>query len=387
MYLELLDCGIKEGIINLYLPTGRTYHFGDKGIETNWVIKSEDTIKRIARDWEYHLGETYVNGEWDVADCELRDLLGVLRRNFAIITQARWLRSVAQLLQQWNRITRSYSNVSHHYDLDEEVFRLFLDKGMHYSCGYFTRGDSSLEQAQEAKSLLIGKKLLLQPGQRVLDVGCGWGSLAIFLAQHFAVDVVGITLSKEQLAVARRRARELQIDNVRFELADYREHKGSYDRIVSVGMFEHVGRPFYNIYFQRIREMLRENGVALVHSIGSSGPPGVCNPWIRKYIFPGGSIPALSEMSRVAEESDFMITDVEVLRLHYMQTLHCWYDRFQQNRSEIKARMGERFCRMWEFYLSICEVAFQYSDLVVFQMQLALEHDVVPTTRDYLYSK
>ena len=275
----------KEGIINLHLPAGKTYQFGDKGLEASWIVKSEAAIKRIARDWEYYLGETYVNGEWDVADCDLRDLLRVLRCNFTKISRTGWLSSVARNLQQWNRITRSYRNVAHHYDL-----------------------------------------------------------------------------------------------------ADYREYKCRYDRLVSVGMFEHVVRPYYSLYFERIREMLQADGVALIHSIGRSGPPDTTNPWIRKYIFPGGNIPALSEMSRAAEESELMITDVEMLRLHYMHTQHCWYDRFQQNRSEIKARMGERFCRMWEFYLSICEVAFQYSDLVVFQMQLAQQHNVVPITRDYLYS-
>jgi len=385
MYLELLEHGIKDGIINLYLPTGKHYQFGRQGTEANWIVRSEDAIKRIARDWEYNLGETYMNGDWDVAGCQLRDLLGVLRGNFKEIGQSRWLMPVLRTLQQWNRITRSYRNVSRHYDLDEGLFRLFLDKEMNYSCAYFTHEDASLEEAQRAKSLHIGRKLLLQPGQRVLDIGCGWGSLALFLARRFEVETLGITLSRRQLAAARRRAGEQGMeDRVHFELADYREHQGHYDRIVSIGMFEHVGRPYYTTYFRRVRQLLKEDGVALIHTIGHSGPPDNTNPWIRAHIFPGGSIPALSEICRAAEQAHCMITDIEVLRLHYMRTLHCWYERFQQHREEIQAMMGERFCRMWEFYLAICEVAFQYSDLVVFQLQLALRHGVVPITRDYL---
>jgi cyclopropane-fatty-acyl-phospholipid synthase len=227
--------------------------------------------------------------------------------------------------------------------------------------------------------------LLIKPGNTILDIGCGWGSLAFHLAKHHDCEVVGITLSKEQLAVAQREKEIRGVRNVRFELCDYREHKGSYDRIVSVGMFEHVGRPFYDTYFGQVRDLLKQDGVALIHTIGRSGPPGLTNPWIRKHIFPGGSTPALSEISRGIEHSRLQINDIEVWRLHYANTLHTWYDRFQQHREVICGLMNEEFCRMWEFYLSSCEAAFRYSDLVVYQVQLAKQHGSVPVSRNYLY--
>ena len=385
MYMKLLEDGVRNGIINLHLPDGKSYRFGGHGIEAHWHAKSENVIKKIAKDWEWQLGETYMDGGWDVGDGELRDLLFVLRSNFAEYSVSKWMRPLVKITQEWNKVTRSYSNVNHHYDLEESFFRLFLDHDMHYSCAYFPHEDYTLEQGQRAKSMHIANKLLLKPGQKILDIGCGWGSLSCYLAQVEDVEVVGITLSKKQLAVARHRAKDLGLKNLSFELQDYREHDGCYDRIVSVGMFEHVGSPNYNIYFQCLRNMLRKDGIALVHSIGRSGPPGVSNPWITKYIFPGGSIPALSEMTQAVENSDLLLTDVEVLRLHYAQTIRIWYDRFQSHRDEISESMGERFCRMWEFYLAICEVSFQCSDLVVFQLQLALTHHVVPPTRDYQY--
>lgn len=387
MYLKLLEDGVRNGIINLHLPDGKSYRFGGHGLEAHWHAKSENVIKKIARDWEWQLGETYMDGDWDVGEGELRDLLFVLRSNFAEYSVSKWMQPLVKIIQEWNKVTRSYSNVNHHYDLEESFFRLFLDRDMHYSCAYFPREDCTLEQGQRAKSKHIANKLLLKPGQKILDIGCGWGSLSCYLAQVEDIEVVGITLSKKQLAVARRRAKDLGLKNLSFELQDYREHDGCYDRIVSVGMFEHVGSPNYNIYFQCLRNMLRKDGIALVHSIGRSGPPGVSNPWITKYIFPGGSIPALSEMTQAVENSDLLLTDVEVLRLHYAQTLRIWYDRFQSHRDEIRESMGERFCRMWEFYLAICEVSFQCSDLVVFQLQLAQTHHVVPPTRDYQYSR
>jgi cyclopropane-fatty-acyl-phospholipid synthase len=385
MYLKLLEHGIKDGIINLYMPDGSTHRFGDHGLEAHWYIKDERCIKKIAKDWEWQLGETYVNGGWDTGNDDLRNLLFILRSNFAEYTLNKWLQPFAKLVQQWNRISRSYSNVTHHYDREEDFFRLFLDQDMHYSCAYFPNSHYSLEQAQQAKCQHIANKLLLEPGQTVLDIGCGWGSLACYLAQTSEVEVVGITLSREQLTVAKRRAKEKGLNNVRFELQDYREHEGFYDRIVSVGMFEHVGTPHHKLYFECIRSMLRSDGVALVHSIGRSTPPGLTNPWIRKYIFPGGSVPALSEMARGVENADLLLTDIEVLRLHYAQTLREWHGRFQRHRGRVREQISERFCRMWEFYLVICEVAFQSSDLVVFQLQLTQMHDVVPPTRDYQY--
>lgn len=386
MFKKLLEDNVKQGVIHLHMPGGRRYRFGYSGPEAHWVIKNISAINRIARDWEFQLGETYMNGDWDVKDCELRDLLYILRVNFAEYSISRWLQPLAKMFQEWNRVSRSYFNVSHHYDLDEEFFRLFLDRDMHYSCAYFVDKKDSLENAQDNKCRHIAAKLLLKKGQRVLDVGCGWGSMAFYLARNFDVEVTGITLSKEQLAVAKRRAQEGGIDNVRFELQDYREHHGQYDRIVSIGMFEHVGKPNYRTYFQKVKELLADDGVALIHTIGRSGPPRVTNPWIRKNIFPGGSIPSLSEVSRGVEDVKLMMTDVEILRLHYARTLNAWQQQLHKNRGIICHKMGDRFFRMWDFYLTICEISFQYSDSVVFQVQLARQHDIVPTTRDYLYT-
>ncbi len=386
MFLKLLQKNVKQGILNLHLPQGESYRFGQQGLEANWVINDEQAINRIASDWEYELGETYINGEWDVSDCELRDLLYILRSNFAEYSLSKWLQPMARITHEWNKISRSYSNVSQHYDLDAAFFKLFLDKEMHYSCAYFPDRHCSLEQAQEEKCQLITRKLLPKPGQKILDIGCGWGSLAFNLARNEDIEIVGITLSKEQLNVAQQRAKEMGIKNVHFKLQDYREHHGEYDRIVSVGMFEHVGKPYYHAYFKHIQDLLKNDGVALIHSIGRSGPPGLTNPWIRKHIFPGGSVPSLSEMAGAAENAHLITTDIEVLRLHYAQTLREWLKRFLQNRAEIENKMGEKFCRMWEFYLAICEVSFQFSDSVVYQLQLAKQHDVVPPTRDYLFT-
>jgi cyclopropane-fatty-acyl-phospholipid synthase len=308
-----------------------------------------------------------------------------LRANFSVNQAKGWLRAAQTLLQEWNRITRSYANVAHHYDVPEPVFRRFLDSEMFYSCAYFPQENLSIEEAQQAKARHIAGKLLVQPGDRILDIGCGWGSMAFHLAREYQCEVTGITLSKEQLAAARREQQKRGVDNVRFELADYREHQGQYERIVSVGMFEHVGRPYYGTYFNKVEELLAPQGVALIHTIGRSGPPGLTNPWIRKYIFPGGSTPALSELASGVELSRLRVTDLEVWRLHYANTLRHWYERFQQHREEIRGSMSEEFCRMWEFYLAACESAFRHSDLVVYQVQLAHQHGSVPLARDYMY--
>ena len=387
MFLELLKDNVKQGVINLHMPEGKSYRFGNDGLESHWVIKSDHVIHKIARDWEFQLGETYMNGGWDVGDGRLRDLLYVLRANFSAYSISHWLQPFFKVYQQWNKVSRSYFNVSQHYDLEEDFFRLFLDKELHYSCAYFSNSDVSLEHAQLDKCKQIAEKLLLQPGQRVLDIGCGWGSMAFFLAENYGVEVTGLTLSSEQLKVAQRRAMERGLSQVSFKLQDYREHSGVYDRIVSIGMFEHVGKPNYGHYFEKVKEMLAADGVALIHTIGRSGPPGLTNPWIRKHIFPGGSVPSLSEMSRGIEDVDLMMTDIEILRLHYAKTLRIWQQRFHTNKEIVIEKMGEKFYRMWDFYLTICEISFEYSDSVVFQIQLAKQHDIVPPTRDYLYAE
>ena len=387
MYLKLLEQNIRAGILHLHLPNGRNYPCGRDGLAAHWHVKDDAAMPRSARDWEYELGETYLQGRWDAGVTGLRNLISVLRANFAVYQPNRWVAPLARLLKEWNRVTKSYENVAHNYDVPEAVFRKFLDKEMFYSCGYFTKPNMTIEEAQQAKARHIASKLLIKPGDSILDIGCGWGSMVFHLAQNFDCEVTGITLSREQLAAAKREQERRGLKNVRFELADYREHRGAYDRIVSVGMFEHVGKPYHDTYFERVRDLLKSDGVALVHTIGRSGPPGVTNPWILKHIFPGGGTPSLSELATAIENSRLKTTDAEVWRLHYASTLQAWYERFLTQRAEIVEIMGEEFFRMWEFYFVSCESAFRYSDLVVYQLQLAKQHGVVPITRDYLYSQ
>jgi cyclopropane-fatty-acyl-phospholipid synthase len=334
------------------------------------------------------LGETYMDGEWQAEPGRLTDLLTLLLRNVDELAgrMGRWRRLPQLLLQQLNRVQASYRNVARHYDLDEWLFRRFLDAEMYYSCAYFAAPDMDLEAAQRAKAEHIAAKLCLAPGMRVLDIGSGWGSLALHLARHHGVSVTGLTLSARQLEAAQRTAAQRGLaDRVQFILQDYRQHQGQYDRIVSVGMFEHVGRPYYATFFRQVARSLGRGGVALLHSICRLGPPGVTNPWVRRYIFPGGYSPALSELMDGIEHSALKVTDVELLRQHYALTLNAWQERFQRHRAAIAERLGERFCRMWEFYLAASEAAFTTGGLAVAQVQLALDHQAVPLTRDYLY--
>jgi cyclopropane-fatty-acyl-phospholipid synthase len=395
MFLKLLNKHIKYGQLELCLPNGKCHRFGDHGPAAQWNINNKDTMRRIVRDWEFELGETYISGGWDVAQGELRDLLGILRYNFQEIIPtgaAKAAMLLQRIPQQWNRLSNSLRQIHHHYDLDEDMFTSFLDDDMHYSCAYFEYEDQSLENAQQAKCKMIAQKLLLKPGQEILDIGCGWGSLSMYLAEHYDVKVTGITLSKQQLKVAWARAEKRGLsDKVDFQLIDYRQlsekNNKTYDRIVSVGMFEHVGKPYFNTYFRSIKQLLKADGHALIHTIGRSGPPGATNPWIRKHIFPGGYIPAMSEVTSSIENSLMVITDVEILRQHYARTLAAWYRRFNAKSAAIKAKHGEYFYRLWEFYLNICEISFKHSDLVVFQIQLAKTNDTLPITRNYMSIK
>jgi cyclopropane-fatty-acyl-phospholipid synthase len=298
-------------------------------------------------------------------------------------TLQRWLR----WLEQYNPIGKAQRNVAHHYDLNDQLYDFFLDRDRQYSCAYFKTGEEPLEQAQLDKKRHIAAKLLLKPGQHVLDIGSGWGGMALFLSQQFSVDVTGVTLSKEQHAVSSRRALENGVaDSVRFKLLDYRQEPGKYDRIVSVGMFEHVGIAHYIEFFTKVKELLADDGVMLLHSIGRMEPPGATNTWLRKYIFPGGYTPAMSEVLTAIEKVGLWVTDIEVLRLHYAETLRHWRQRFLANREKIKQMAGydDRFCRMWDFYLAGCEVAFRYMNQMVFQIQITRRQDAVPLTRDYL---
>ena len=348
---------------------------------------------RLALRPRLAFGETYMNGTLTVENGTIYDLLDLLGRNIAGIESTplvRWslaLQTALRWLQQYNPIGRAQRNVAHHYDLNDQLYDFFLDRDRQYSCAYFTTPGEGLEQAQIDKKRHIAAKLLLKSGQRVLDIGSGWGGMGLFLSRQFDVDVTGVTLSKEQHAVSSRRALEGGIaDRVRFKLLDYRQEPGRYDRIVSVGMFEHVGAAHYVEYFTKVKELLADDGVMLLHAIGRMEPPGGTNTWLRKYIFPGGYSPALSEVLAAIEKVELWVTDIEVLRLHYAETIRHWRQRFQANRDKVKQTAGydERFCRMWEFYLAGCEVSFRYMNQMVFQIQIAKRQDAVPLTRDYM---
>jgi cyclopropane-fatty-acyl-phospholipid synthase len=295
------------------------------------------------------------------------------------------LRQLLRHLLMHNPIGKAQQNVAHHYDLNDDLYDLFLDPERQYSCAYYASPEDSLEEAQMRKMRHIAAKLCLVPGQKLLDIGSGWGGLGLFLAREAGVDVTGVTLSVEQQTYAEARAtREGISEQARFVLRDYREEPDSYDRVVSVGMLEHVGARHYDEYFTKVATLLKKDGVAMIHTIGRVSGPSAPNPWFRKYIFPGGYIPALSEITPAIEKSGLVISDLEVLRLHYAETLKAWRARFMARRGEVAALYDERFCRMWEFYLAACEAGFRYNGLVVFQLQLAHNADAVPLTRDYL---
>jgi cyclopropane-fatty-acyl-phospholipid synthase len=337
------------------------------------------------------LGESYTNGTLTVENADLYDFLDLIGRNMNLsgLSQLNgttgWINWLLRRVQQWNPAGWSYFNAASHYDLSGDLYDLFLDADKQYSCAYFPIPGSGLDEAQEAKKRHIAAKLLIEPGQKVLDIGSGWGGMAIYLARMTGADVTGLTLSAEQLKVSRRRAREAGLsDRVRFHLRDYREQAGVFDRIVSVGMFEHVGIDHFRTYFSQLRDLLSEDGVALLHTIGRMDGPGATDPWIRKHVFPGGYIPALSEIMPAIEKTGLLTTDIEILRLHYAETLRHWRRRFKDNREKAITLYDERFFRLWEYYLAISEISFRYLASTVFQIQITRSQDAVPLTRDYM---
>ncbi|WP_413203794.1 class I SAM-dependent methyltransferase [Rhodospirillum sp. A1_3_36] len=338
------------------------------------------------------VGEAYMDGTLVIEKGDLRSFMEFLGLNLAAIDSQPLMRlrqrisTALRWVDQYNPVGRAQRNVAHHYDLSGKLYDLFLDEDRQYSCAYYTPGTHSLEQAQANKKALIAAKLLLKPGQHVLDIGCGWGGMALSLAKEHDVQVTGVTLSKEQLAVAQERAWKAGLaDRVTFRLQDYRELTETFDRVVSVGMLEHVGAGHLEEYFAKVRDLLHEDGIALIHSIGRMEPPGSTNPWLRKYIFPGGYTPALSEtMAAVEKAGNLYVTDVEILRLHYARTLAAWHKRFVDRSEEAEALYDIRFRRMWEFYLLGCEIAFHHWNQMVFHLQIARRQEAVPLTRDYL---
>lgn len=389
IFFHILETGIKSGTLHIRLPNGTLRRFGRGEPEVEWCFYDDRAFARILRNPELETGATYVEGAWDAGEGGLALLLQVLMSNLQSLRQPHGLGRMLHFVREHTRrnaIRRSYDNAAYHYDQEEWLFRCFLDEDMHYSCAYFANLEMSLEEAQQAKLALIRTKLCIRPGDRVLDIGSGWGGLVLYLAEQDDVQVTGLTLSREQLRVSRERAAARGLTHrVRFLLQDYREHHESYDRVVSVGMFEHVGRAHYSTFFEAIKDRLESGGLALLHTIGRSSPPEDISEWTDRYIFPGSHLPSLSELARAVEDSRLIATDLEVLRLHYAETLARWQERFRARRSEVRRRLGKTFCRMWEFYLASSEASFRAGDLVVFQLQLGRSNQAAPLTRDYLW--
>ncbi len=398
MWTVLLDTFLthlfRSGELAVTYPNGTTKRYGDgNGASAALTLHDKSLPRKLILSPEMAVGEAYMDETLTIEDDDLRGFLGLAVANMAQNGRP-WFhrpleiyRHLARNINQFNPAKRSKSNVAHHYDLSGDLYDLFLDEDRQYSCAYFTDPDMSLEEAQAAKKHHIAGTLRLEPGMRVLDIGCGWGGMALTLARDYGVEVLGVTLSEEQHALATKRAEEAGLsDKVTFKLMDYRHVEGKFDRVVSVGMFEHVGLPHYNEYFRTVRERLTEDGIALIHTIGRCDPPGVTNPWILKYIFPGGYCPALSEATKAIELNEFQTCDIEIWRMHYAYTLRHWHDRFMANIDKARELYDDRFCRMWRYYLIACEVTFRYNSQVVFQFQISPDQTAVPLTRDYLYA-
>ena len=384
----VLEKVVREGDLTVKLPGGRTLRLGDgTGPQLVARITSAVWAARIAAKPGLAVGEAYMDGGLVLEQGAIDDFIDLIGANAKNKKQKKrskvglWLR---ERMRERNARLQARKNVAHHYDLSDELYRRFLDADMQYSCAYFARPDMTLEEAQLAKKRHIAAKLAIRPGMTVLDIGCGWGGMAMTLAEETGAQVDGVTLSVEQLAVAKARAEARGLaGRARFSLTDYRDIAETYDRIVSVGMFEHVGRPNYQAYFDGVARLLKDDGVALIHAIGRP-EVGVTNAWIAKYIFPGGYSPALSEVMPAIERAGLIVTDVEILRLHYAETLRHWRARFAEHRAEIAQLYDERFCRMFEFYLGIAEQSFRARRQFIFQIQLAKRVDVLPITRDYI---
>ncbi len=391
----LLDRIVQHGTLEVETHDGAVHTFGD-GRDPRVAIKLMDhrLASQLALNPNLAVGEAYMDGRLIMREGRIYDLIALVLENAMTRPMPRWaltadsMRYLTRRIAQFNPVSRARRNVAHHYDIDGHIYDLFLDPERQYSCAYYTDPDTDLDDAQRAKIRHIAAKLAIEEGHRVLDIGSGWGGLGLNLAAMTGCEVQGITLSTEQLAHARQWASKRGLaERVRFDLVDYRLLHGRFDRIVSVGMFEHVGVNHYRRYFERVHDLLEDDGVALIHFIGRADQPAATNAFIARHIFPGGYIPALSEVLPAIERSGLIVTDVEVLRLHYAKTLRHWRERFVANWDEAKRLQGERFCRMWEFYLAGSECAFRYQNLVVFQIQLTRRIETLPIIRDYMHAR
>mgnify|MGYP003329809451 FL=1 len=389
----LLKHTIRQGNLRVIDPWGGSATYGDgSGVAVAIRVHDLKTVLKLLFDPQLAVGEAYMDEKLTVESGTIYDLIDLAFRNLGLkpltyplsgLTER--LRTALRRVAQFNPASRARSNVAHHYDLSDTLYDLFLDADRQYSCAYVMDPSDTIETAQAQKKRHLAAKLLLEPGQKILDIGSGWGGLGLYLATIAKGDVTGLTLSSEQHRVSNQRAKDAGLsERVRFALQDYRAEQGLYDRIISVGMFEHVGITHFDDYFQMIARCLKEDGVALIHAIGRADGPGHTNPWIAKYIFPGGYSPALSEVIPAIERAGLIITDIEILRMHYAETLRLWRERFEANRAKIRALYDERFCRMWEFYLASSEACFTLGQSVNFQFQLTKRVGVVPITRDYI---
>ncbi|GGL59898.1 SAM-dependent methyltransferase [Wenxinia marina] len=385
---------IRDGALTIDYPDGTRRAYGDgSGPPVLMRITDPALLREILLKPELALGEGYVDGGWDLGEGTLADFFKVVLSNQragrlpkAMEVWGALLRPAQKFIAH-NRISAARANVHHHYDLSGALYDLFLDADRQYSCAYFARPDMTLEEAQEAKKHHIARKLRIEPGMRVLDIGCGWGGMALTLARDYGAEVVGVTLSTEQLKVATERATAAGLGGrIDIRLQDYRELTGQFDRIVSVGMFEHVGLPHYGTYFGAVKRLMAPGGVALIHTIGVAGPPQATGEWIRRYIFPGGYLPSLSEVVRAIEKADLPIADIEILRNHYGHTLRHWADRFEAHEDEAERLYDARFVRMWRYYLEASGASFFWGRNVNFQVQIEAPKGTVPITRDYLYA-
>lgn len=389
---KMLTSFVKVGTLRVFDADDTEHVFaGTPGPEVVMKISDASLYRKLFFNPELHAGEAYMDGRITFPGSSLRDFLTLFSNNrLALGAQPaqKVLRRISRGLkrfQQANPIGKAQANVAHHYDLGNPFYKLFLDQDLFYSCAYFRDDTESLEAAQRNKCRLIAAKLNLQPGQTVLDIGSGWGGLACYLAQIADVTVTGVTLSKEQHALSVERAKRLGLeDRVTFHLKDYRELDTQFDRIVSVGMFEHVGAAHYDEFFEKVNALMPNDGLMLLHSIGHMSPPGTASPWLRKYIFPGAYSPALSEVFPHVENNSLWVLDCEFLRVHYATTLKHWHERFDKNRRQVAKMYDERFCRMWEFYLISAEMMFRTGSQEVFHMQVSRNRDAAPLTRDYI---
>lgn len=390
---HMMKSFIRKGRLTVIDAEGRRHVFeGTPGISVTMRLTDPKLYSSLVFNPELAAGEAYMDGTMRFEEgSHLRDFLRLFSMNrlslgsYPLQKVLRAIKMKFRKRQQSNRKGQAQQNVAHHYDLGNDFYKLFLDENMLYSCAYFRDPGETLEQAQRNKLRLLAAKLCLKPGMKVLDIGCGWGDLALYLATLEDVHVTGVTLSKEQQALASSRAQAAGLaDRVHFELKDYRDVTQTFDRIVSVGMFEHVGVHHYDEFFKKLNALMPDDGLAVIHSIGHMSPPGMASPWLRKYIFPGAYSPALSEVFEVVEQNSLWVTDLEFLRLHYAETLRHWTERFEAHRDEVIALYDERFARMWEFYLISAEMMFRTGSQMVFHMQLSRNRDAAPIVRDYV---